>query len=236
MKLLIGHRDVARIEDLSYRMDTEGHRVYGASTAGAFWTQWQTSDFDIGIVELSFIDGAEGSGREATHAVPLIGLIERADERRTALALNRFCDAVLDQAVSFEVLSAQIRALMRRTGHEERTRPQGLSEGCNLTVGVFTFDLMTDHCKISGKTVPMTPKERKLLHYLAAAGGRVVSRRELFDRIWMAIPGENEHSIDVHIRYLRRRFEAAELADPVETCRGSGYALAGSYRIPDATH
>jgi len=237
MRLLIGHRDSERIADWSYRMGTEGYRVIGVTDAEAFRAQCLGGEFDMGIAELGIFDGERTGDAQRWCTIPVIGLASRMEDRHIVPALDRIFTVILPASASYEQIAAQMRALGRLEARSELPESES-DDRRRLTVqeGRFRFDLMTDRCEVEDRQISLTGKERKLLQYLAHANGRVASRRELFERIWGSDSGENERSIDVHIRYLRRRFEMQGMADAIETVRGSGYRLAEIYRIPEPLH
>lgn len=71
------------------------------------------------------------------------------------------------------------------------------------------------------KPLALTPTEFELLAALLERPGRVLSRRELIDRLW---PGEdvNPETVDRHVGSLRRKL--ASLGDRIKTSHGVGYA------------
>lgn len=78
--------------------------------------------------------------------------------------------------------------------------------------------------------VPLPPKEAALLRLLAEARGRVISKDEIFDRIW---PGEpvGEASITRCVRGLRVALgEGGRRGGTIETLHGRGYRLASAVR------
>ena len=69
-----------------------------------------------------------------------------------------------------------------------------------------------------------TVREFRLLEYLAAHCGRVLTRDQLLDAVWKETPFVTPRSIDVYVRRLREKIEA----DPrhpryLKTLRGIGY-------------
>ena len=73
------------------------------------------------------------------------------------------------------------------------------------------------------------PTEFKLLRYLLINSGSVVSKAQIFDRVWNADYGGETRVIDSYISYLRRKIDSA--GPPlIHTIRGVGYSL----RLPRA--
>jgi DNA-binding response OmpR family regulator len=77
--------------------------------------------------------------------------------------------------------------------------------------------------------VGLTKTEFRLLCTLAAAGGQVVTREQLLQRVWEYGYFGDTRLLDVHIRRLRRKIEP-DPSQPthVLTVRGVGYRAAAT--------
>ncbi len=53
--------------------------------------------------------------------------------------------------------------------------------------------------------VHVSKKEFDLLHLLVSQAGKVFTREEIFDKVWKRLPSENDRTIDVHIRRIRKK-------------------------------
>lgn len=83
-----------------------------------------------------------------------------------------------------------------------------------------------------GRVVPMSVRELGVLAVLASRPGRVVSRAELYARVWGASLRDGDRSIDVYVHKVRSKLEQA-LPDRsfIHTHVGFGYRLE-----PDLSH
>jgi DNA-binding response OmpR family regulator len=70
----------------------------------------------------------------------------------------------------------------------------------------------------------MRYKEFELLSLLMANAGHVLSRTDIFDRVWGTDWIGDTRTLDVHIRWLREKIET-DPAKPqyIQTVRGVGY-------------
>ena len=75
-----------------------------------------------------------------------------------------------------------------------------------------------------GHTVEMPPKELELLYFLAASPNHVFTREQLLDQIWGYEYVGDTRTVDVHIRYLRKKIEDNN-EKYIETIRGVGYKI-----------
>lgn len=72
---------------------------------------------------------------------------------------------------------------------------------------------------LNQELVHVSKKEFDLLHLLVSQPGKVFTREEIFEKVWKREPSENDRTIDVHIRRIRRK-----LGDEfISTQKGIGY-------------
>jgi DNA-binding response OmpR family regulator len=88
----------------------------------------------------------------------------------------------------------------------------------------LAIDLATNHITCSGKTVPTSLLEFRLLHHLASHPSRIFTREELLSMVWGGEHFLTPRCADVCVRRLREKIEV----DPenprfLKTVRGSGY-------------
>jgi DNA-binding response OmpR family regulator len=115
-----------------------------------------------------------------------------------------------------EVL-ARIKAIWRRLGSaaEEKLR----IEYSNLIIDKVAFEV-----KINGETVDMPPKELELLFHLASNPNKVYTRDQLLDEVWGFEYYGDSRTVDVHIKRLREKLDAAQDENWVlKTVWGVGY-------------
>lgn len=74
--------------------------------------------------------------------------------------------------------------------------------------------------------IDLTLKEFELLRLLLENKGKVLSRNYLLDKIWGYEYYGETRTVDVHIRYLRKKIEGnTEDEKYIETIRGIGYKI-----------
>ena len=96
----------------------------------------------------------------------------------------------------------------------------------NLSVGSIRIDVARRRVTVDSKEVHLPLKQFELLRVLAVNRGKVLSREELFRKVWDAQADYDTGSLDVHVRWLREKVEA----DPshpkyISTVRGVGYRI-----------
>ena len=76
-----------------------------------------------------------------------------------------------------------------------------------IEAGEVRIDLPRRTVEVRGEAVQLTYVEFELLRTLAAAPGRVFSRRQLLERLWGGADYREPRTIDVHVRHLREKIE-----------------------------
>jgi TolB-like protein len=96
--------------------------------------------------------------------------------------------------------------------------------------GRFRLDLARRELRRDERLVRLGSRALNILCLLASAGGKVVSKDELMERVWAGVVVE-EHNIQVHISALRRALaEDGDGESWIVTVAGRGYRL---LRAPD---
>jgi len=115
-------------------------------------------------------------------------------------------------------LAARLRLLNWR---QEQQESADIIHAGPLTLNPATYEVLID-----GVPIDLTLKEYQLLLFLLRNSNRVHDRTQLLDHVWGGDYYGGTRTVDVHIRRLRAKTEAA--GDLIETVRGVGYRLVRS--------
>ena len=218
--LLVEDDDGIRLS-LELALEDEGHRVAGVATAEAGLARHAADPADVVLVDLT-LPGMDGydliRALRRTSDVPIVVVSARDDTHDIVAALEAGADDYVVKPVAVKELSARLRALRRRARSAEPGSPA-------VVVGDLRICPAAGEVTLSGRPVPLTRTEFRLLCELAAQVGLVLSRGQLLQRVWEYDFGD-ERLVDVHVGRLRRKIEA-DPADPrhLVTVRGLGYKL-----------
>jgi len=161
---------------------------------------------DLVILDLSLpdMDGVEVCARlrEWTQ-VPIIILSVRESERDKVVALDKGADDYLTKPFGIEELLARIRVALR---HSAQTL--GTQKSQVITTGLVTIDLSLHTVYRDGEEVKLTATEFKLLAYLAANAGRVLTNQSILSHVWDPAEADRVEYLRVYIRQLRKKLEA----------------------------
>lgn len=143
---------------------------------------------------------------------PIIMLSARVEEYDKLHAFEMGVDDYVTKPFSPKELMARAAAIMRRGAMSED----------KMVVGDLTIDFAGCAVFLSGKRIPMTPKECELLFLMARYNGKAFSRQELLDKIWGFDYYGDERTVDTHIKMLRKSL-GEDFRDKIVTVRGMGY-------------
>jgi DNA-binding response OmpR family regulator len=116
---------------------------------------------------------------------------------------------------------ARVQAAARRG-----TRAQAEDRGAPVELAELRIDPANVQAYVAGRSADLTPTEFRVLHALALERGRVVTRDELLQRIWGRRIGRRDRTVDVVVRKIREKLDAAGAAHTyVQTRYGVGYKL-----------
>ena len=175
---------------------------------------------DVLVLDLVMpgVDGFEVLRQTRTWSdLPIIVLSARGDERDKVQALDLGADDYLTKPFGMEELLARVRAVLRR-------RPVAPANA--MSFGDVTLDIARHIVTKSGAEIHLTPTEFDLLRVLGANMDRVLTHRQLLERVWGSYAAENSQQLRVYINYLRRKLED-DPAHPrwILTEPGVGYRL-----------
>lgn len=151
--------------------------------------------------------------------VPIIVLSARGQEQDKVVALDQGADDYLTKPFGMAELLARLRVVLRR-----KRGPASPA----IQAGDVTIDLERRLVTRRGEDVHLTPTERNLLFVLAREAGKVMTQRQILQRVWGSYAAENAPQLRVYINYLRRKLEDDPTTPQlIVTEPGVGYRLRG---------
>ncbi|HID94796.1 MAG TPA: response regulator [Candidatus Latescibacteria bacterium] len=223
-KILIVDDEEDILTLLAYNLQKEGYRTVGVKTGEAALQLVEEENPDLIILDLMLpeIDGLEVcrilKSNEKTSAIPIIMLTAKGEEADIVVGLEMGADDYVTKPFSPRVLSARVKALLRRKTTEPI--PEEI-----IKVEDLIIDTGRHLVTVKGNHISLTSTEFNLLQFLAQHRGRVFTRNQLLDNIWKGEAFVIDRTVDVHIRSLRKKL--GDAADLIETVRGVGYRLKG---------
>jgi DNA-binding response OmpR family regulator len=120
-----------------------------------------------------------------------------------------------------EEVIARVEAVVRRRRRDVPVTAVPVQAG-GVEIRADQFQAFVD-----GRSIDLTRREFELIELLAAAEGRVLEREEIYERVWGYAMARGDRSVDVFVRKLRQKLEAASPEwRYIHTHFGVGYRFA----------
>jgi len=221
---------VALIEDdplisgpLVRTLTSLGYKVHhaGDGPSGLQLVQSQAPDLVVLDIMLPGMDGwAVCKAIRRNSVVPILMLTALNDEIDRVLGLELGADDYVTKPFSTRELVARIKALLRRVDFDTVQANQKHV----LTLAGLSIDLERRQVWKDDRQLELRYKEFELLSLLVSRAGEVVSRAEIFDKVWGTEWLGDMRTLEVHIRWLREKLEDDPSAPRyVQTVRSVGY-------------
>jgi two-component system response regulator MprA len=155
--------------------------------------------------------------RSAGDRTPVLLLTARDAVPDRVRGLDAGADDYLVKPFALDELLARLRALLRRTAAGaagEKLR----FDGVELDPGEHTV-------RRGRRPIELTRTEFLLLELFLRHPRQVLTRSQIFERVWGYDFGASSNSLEVYVGYLRRKLEAAGEPRLLHTVRGVGYVL-----------
>lgn len=216
--VLVAEDDRAVRESIERALQFEGYDVLTAPD-GSEAIQRVLNDKPDAIVldvMMPHVDGLDVARRLRAAGVktPILMVTARVEISDRVAGLDAGADDYLVKPFALPELLARLRALLRRTT---------LAEGAEtLRVADLVLDPATRTVTRAGTEIELTKTEFALLELLMSNVGHVLSRSQIYERVWDYDFGPTSNSLEVYVGYLRRKTGDPKL---IHTVRGVGYVI-----------
>jgi two-component system OmpR family response regulator len=154
--------------------------------------------------------------RELDIRTPVLMLTARITEADTVAGLDAGADDYLKKPFGIAELQARLRSLSRR---EPRERP------AKIACGGIVYDPLSLTATCNGVPLELTQREMIFLEYFLRNVGRALSREMIAAALWPTDSEIGSNVIDVYVRRLRNKLDAAGGEGVLRTLRGIGYRM-----------
>ncbi len=233
-KILVVEDEPALQETIAYNLKKQGYDVgiVGEGRAALEAARTLTPDLLLLDIMLPGLDGFEITRilrREMN--IPIIMLTARDDEIDRVVGLEMGADDYLTKPFSMRELMARVKAQLRRSRlHQEEldSRTEKASPQEMLTFGELIINTTRHEVTLKDEALSLKPKEYELLLFLAEHRGQMLSRALILERVWGWDYVGDSRTVDVHIRWLRKKIEKdPSKPERLITVRGGGYRFEG---------
>ena len=190
---------------------TDGLEIARTEAPDLVVLDWMLPEIEPGL------DGLEVCRRlRATSDVPILMLTAKDSVADRVQGLDAGADDYLVKPFALNELLVRVRALIRRT---RSTEPE------ILTFDTLRLDTGTHQAFRGERAIALTAIEYELLELFLRHPRQVLTRDQIFDRVWGYDFGGESNIIEVYVRYLRQKSEAEGEPRLIHTVRGVGYVL-----------
>ena len=220
-------KDILLVEDhaelnhlMQVFLEKDGFSVKGVCSGEEALNYLETEKVKLIILDVA-LPGMDGFAvcaqvRDRSN-VPVLFLSARGDKEDKMNGFGQGADDYVEKPVDMDILSARVRALMRRS-YDLKQR------NTVIRSGAISIDKEAKQVFLSGKEMELTGKEYELLKLFAENPGRALKKEYLFNKIWGSDSFSENQTLTVHIKMLRDKIEE----DPrkprrIVTVWGTGY-------------
>lgn len=210
------------LELVRYHLTKEGYQVSWAISGEEALVAVRQTAFSLIVLDIMLpgLDGLEVCRRlrrdAATAYIPVIMLTAKSEETDMVVGLEVGADDYVTKPFSPRVLTARIRAALRRSQQTGENEQADI-----LSIGDLQIDRSRYEVLVKGEPIRLTATEFGLLLCLTKRPGWVFTRYQIVE----AVRGEDysvtDRAVDVQIVGLRKKL--GEMGRCIETVRGVGY-------------
>ena len=226
MRILLIEDDREAAAYLSKALREAGHVADHAADGEIGAAMAADGGYDVLVVDrmlpkrdgLSIVEELRQRG-DQTPAL-FLSALGQVDDRVAGLRAGG--DDYLAKPYAFSELLARVEALGRR-------QKPGTADTV-YRVGDLELDRLGHTVTRSNQTIPLQPREFRLLEYLMKHAGQVVTRTMLLENVWDYHFDPQTNVIDVHVSRLRAKIDKGFGEPLLHTVRGAGYMIRDATR------
>lgn len=183
--------------------DVKTAAVYSSAEANAFLASNEPS------LVLLDINLSDGSGFELckkirqTMNIPILFVSARNTDDDKIIALNIGGDDYIEKPYSLGVLLAKVKVVLKRYAGSS---VDDQAKTADFDDGYLKTDSLNKAVFVGGTEKKITSIEFKLLEYLIENKNRLVTKNEIFDKVWND-KFTTDGTLNVHIRKIREAIE-----------------------------
>jgi len=220
MKILVIEDEKRITSFIRKGLQYEGYTVDIAFDGATGFSKAQDESFDLIVLDVMLpeMDGVRlcAQLRDKGLATPVIMLTAKDSVDDRVKGLDAGADDYLVKPFSFKELLARIRSLLRRGEAVKQTI---------LQVDDLVLDPASREVKRGERLIELSRKEYGLLEYLMRNPNQVLTRTMIAEHVWNYDFDSFTNTIDVYIRYLRKKVDVGEGKKLIKTVRGVGYKI-----------
>lgn len=215
--------DIIVVEDneeigglLSDFLVAEGYDTYHALTGEEALEIYREEGAKLIVLDI-MLPGMDGFAvcskiREASNTpIIIVSAKDGKEDKLNGLVLG--ADDYIEKPYDIDILLAKIKGIFKRRYSDS-----------DIVDGNIRLDKNGRHVYLDGNEIVMTMKEFDLLLYMMENKGKVMTKDELFHKIWGFDSESEPQTLTVHIKWLREKLEKEpKKPERILTVWGIGY-------------
>lgn len=219
MLVLAVEDEQALLQAITEVLTDEGYQVDRAERGDDGLLLAERGIYDLLVLDI-MMPGMDGltmvkTLRAKGITTPVLFLTAKDSVKARVEGLDAGADDYLVKPFAVEELTARVRALLRRNG---KTASEGEMTYGPLSLRINEYDGFVDD-----QPMKLTSKEYELLKYFLQNREQILTRQQIFDRVWGIDSDANYGVVDLYVHYLRKKLGAHESI--IRTVRNVGYIL-----------
>ena len=223
-KILVVDDDSAINELIKINLELQGYEVIQAYNGVEGFAKAKQEEPSLIVLDVMMpeVDGYTVARRirqcKEIAEVPIIMLTALSELNNKVEGFDIGVDDYLTKPFMSRELLARLRALKRRT--------LGITDGilsfADITLNTNTLVLS---CETNGQSVRLSEKEYRILEYLIANSGQILTREQLAVKIWGIESDAEYNNVEVYMSFTRKKLAFIEAKTAIKAVRGIGYEL-----------
>ncbi len=217
--------DDSSIRELEqYALQSNGYDARGCEDAASFWAAVREARPELVILDVTLPDedGYQILNKlradPACAHLPVIMVTAKTSEIDVVKGLDHGADDYLCKPFGIMEFISRVRAVLRRAA---AAAPAPAAS--TLHFGEIVLDDVARTVRVGGTPVELTYKEYSLLHLFLEHPEEVLARERIMKEVWDTDDLLESRTIDMHVRTLRQKLDAA--GEAIRTVRKVGYKL-----------
>jgi len=222
MKILLVEDEKRMAQALVEILRMEKYKVEHCADGVSGMDAVESNVYDIIILDVMLpgMDGFEivKNARQKGIRTPVLMLTAKSELDDKVTGLDNGADDYLTKPFMMKELLARLRALGRRNIHS--------SDG-TLSFGDIVLDTGTLSlaCTVNNQSVRLGEKEYRILEYLIANQGQILTREQLALKIWGYENEAEYNNVEVYMSFTRKKLHFVGAKTEIKAVRGIGYEL-----------
>lgn len=223
MRLLLVEDEERMAQALTAILRQDGYEVdhYADGTSGLDAALTGIYDIMVLDVMLPGMNGFEIAKhvRQEGLRTPILMLTAKSELDDKVTGLDNGADDYLTKPFMTRELLARLRALTRRS-----TNADPVDDSLHYGDIVLRSD-STLECTTTSQSVRLGEKEYRILEYMLANQGRILSREQLALKIWGYESDSEYNNVEVYMSFTRKKLNYIGARTAIKAVRGLGYEL-----------